>query len=157
MSIHTDVSVNGVRATPSRLIATAYWQGMRIQTRTAVPTRFYMYDGDVIKSVDPAAGSSFYLMVMLDDRATSEAITYAPVYATITKAAGEVAYHGQLEPTTSAFDGPYYANNVKLPDAGRYTLTLRIDPPLQARHLEYEHVWLKPHTVIEHFVWHRIQ
>lgn len=153
MSGHKNVSVNGVKATASRLITTAYWQGMRIQTRTATPTPFYMYNGGAVKSVAPAAGSSFYLMVLLDDRDTSEAITYAPVYATIKGAAGKVVYHGQMEPTTSAFEGPYYGNNVKLPGAGRYTLTLRIDPPLQARHLEYAHIWLKPHTLVEHFVW----
>jgi uncharacterized protein involved in high-affinity Fe2+ transport len=156
MSIHTNLSVNGVRATPSRLIATADWQGMRIQTRTAAPTRFYMYDGQGIRSVDPAAGSSFYLMVMLDDKDTSEAITYAPVYATIKSAAGKVVYHGEMEPTTSAFDGPYYGNNVKLPGAGRYTLTLRIDAPHEARHLEYRHVWLHPHTVVERLIWRHV-
>jgi uncharacterized protein involved in high-affinity Fe2+ transport len=153
MAVHTNVSVNGVRSTPSRLIATAYWQGMRIQTRTATPTPFYMYNGKVIKSVEPAAGSSFYLMVMLDDQHTNEAVTYAPVYATIKNNAGKVVYHGRMEPTISAFQGPYYGNSVKLPGAGRYTLTLRIDPPHQARHLEYQHVWLHPHTVTEHFTW----
>jgi uncharacterized protein involved in high-affinity Fe2+ transport len=153
MSIHSNVSVNGVRATRSTLIATEYWQGMRIQTRTAKPTRFYMYDGDGLRSVDPASGSSFYLMVMLDDRGTNQAITYAPVSATIKNAGGATVYRGPLEPTSSAFDGPYYGNDVKLPGAGHYTLSLRIGPPHQARHLEYQHVWLRPHTVVEHFVW----
>jgi uncharacterized protein involved in high-affinity Fe2+ transport len=152
-SVHTNVSVNGVRATPSRLIATAYWQGMRIQTRTAAPTLFYMPDGSGVGKVDPAVGSSLYLTVMLSDRYTSEAVTYAPVYATIKNAAGKAVYHGRMEPTISAFEGPYYGNNVKLPGAGQYELILRIDPPHQARHLEYQHVWLQPHTVVEHFTW----
>jgi uncharacterized protein involved in high-affinity Fe2+ transport len=75
------------------------------------------------------------------------------VYATIKSSAGKVVYNGQLEPTISAFDGPYYGNNVKLPGAGRYTLALRIEPPRQARHVEYENVWLAPHTVVEYLVW----
>ena len=58
-----------------------------------------------------------------------------------------------MEPTISAFEGPYYGNNVKLPGAGQYTLVLRIHPPHQARHLEYQNVWLQPHTVVEHFTW----
>ena len=90
MTVHTNVSVNGSRATQSRLIATAYWQGMRIQTRTATPRAFCMPDGNAIKKVDPVSGSSFYLMVMLNDRYTSEAVTYAPVYATIRSSVGKV-------------------------------------------------------------------
>ncbi len=153
MSVHTNVAVNGVRATPSRVIANAYWQGMRIQTRTATPTPFYVSDGDGTKRLDPAAGSSFYMMVMLNDEHTDEAVTYAPVSATIKNAAGRIVYRGRMDPTISAFEGPYYGNNVKLPGAGGYTLTLRIDPPHQARHVEYQHVWLHPHTVVEHFTW----
>ncbi len=126
---------------------------MRIQTRTATPTPFYIYDGKVVKRLDPTAGSSFYLMVMLSDRDTGEAITYAPVYATIKNAGGKVVSHGQLEPTTSAFEGSFYGSDVKLPRADRYTLTLRIDPPHEARHLEYQHVWLRPHTVVERIHW----
>ena len=149
---HSHVSVNGVRATPSRLVGTSYWQGMKIQTRTAAPTTIYMPRDGLEKPV-PAAGASVELMVMLNDRYTSEAVTYAPVYATIKNAAGKVVYNGRMPPTISAFEGPYYGNNIKLPGAGRYTLTLRIDPPHQARHLEYQHVWLKPHTVTEHLTW----
>ncbi len=153
MSVHTNVSVNGVRKTPSRLIATAYWQGMRIQSRTATPARLYAPNGSGAAKVDPPAGSSIYLMVMLDDRHTTAAVTYAPVYATIRDTAGREVYYGRMEPTISAFEGPYYGNNVKLPGAGQYTLTLRIEPPHQTRHLEYQHVWLQPHTVVERFTW----
>jgi Fe2+ transport protein len=147
------VSVNGVTAAPSRLIATAYWQGMRIQTRTAAPTRLYAPNGSGVEKVDSLAGSSIYLMVMLSDRYTSEAVTYAPVYATIKNAAGMAVYHGRMKPTISAFEGPHHGNNVKLPGARQYTIMLRIDPPHQTRHLEYEHVWLQPHTVVKHFTW----
>jgi len=150
--VHANVAVNGVRATPSRVIATAYWQGMKIQTRTATPTTVYMPGSGGIKQIDPA-GSGVYMTVMLNDRYTGEAVTYAPVYATVENAAGKTVYRGRLQPTISAFEGPYYGNNIKLPGSGRYALTLRIDPPHQARHLEYQHVWLKPHVVVEHFSW----
>jgi uncharacterized protein involved in high-affinity Fe2+ transport len=154
MAIHTNVAVNGVKATPSRVLGTAYWQGMKIQTRRATPTPLYIAGGnDTTKSIQQAAGSSFYMMVMLNDRYTGEAVTYAPVSATIKDRSGKVVYRGTMQPTISAFEGPYYGNDVKLPGAGRYTLTLRIDPPHQARHVEYQHVWLKPHTVVEHFAW----
>jgi Fe2+ transport protein len=153
MSGHTNASVNGVKAPRSRLITTSYWQGMRIQTRSANPMSYYMPASKALRKISPPAGSSFYMMVMLDDEHTSEAVTYAPVYATIKSSSGNVVYSGRLEPTISAFEGPYYGNNVKLPRAGHYTLTVRIDPPHQARHLEYQHVWLHPHTVTEHFVW----
>ena len=126
---------------------------MRIQTRRAAPTPFYISDSKVVKKIDPGAGSSFYLMVMLNDQHTGEAVTYAPVYATIKSAAGKVVYHSRMEPTISAFEGPYYGNNIKLPGDGHYKLTLTIDPPHQARHLEYQHVWLQPHTVVEQFAW----
>jgi uncharacterized protein involved in high-affinity Fe2+ transport len=152
-AVHTNVAVNGVSRTPSRLIANAYWQGMKIQTRMSAASPVFISDGSVTKRVGPAAGSSFYMSVRLDDEHTSEPVTYAPVYATIKSAGGNVVYHGQMDPTISAFNGPYYGNNVKLPSAGRYTLTLRIDPPRQARHIEYQHVWLQPHTVVEHFNW----
>lgn len=154
MAVHTDVAVNGVRASPSRLMANAYWQGMRIQTRRAAPRPFYVPQGPAIRRVDPPGGSSFYLMVLLNDRRTGEAVTYAPVYATIRSSVGKVVYQGRMEPTISAFEGPYYGNNVELPQAGHYTLVLRIDPPRQSRHLEYQHVWLQPHTIVEHFSWH---
>ncbi len=153
MSMHTSRSVNGVRSTPSRLIATAYWQGMRIQTRTASPTTFYTDEGKVMKSVAPPAGSSAYMMVMLNDRHTGEPITYVPVSATVENSSGKVVYDRSMQPTISAFNGPFYGNNVSLPGPGHYTLALRIEPPRQARHLEYQRVWLKPHTVIEHFTW----
>jgi uncharacterized protein involved in high-affinity Fe2+ transport len=153
MNKHTSGPVNGVRAAPSRSIATTYWQGMRIQTRIASPRPVYTDLGGIMKSEPGVIGSNVYMMVMLNDKHTDQPITYAPVFATIRDSAGSVVYSGSMQPTISAFEGPFYGNNVRLPGAGRYTLTLRIDPPHQARHLEYQHVWLKPHTVIEHFSW----
>jgi uncharacterized protein involved in high-affinity Fe2+ transport len=51
--------------------------------------------------------------------------------------------------------GVHYGNNVVLPGAGTYTLTLLIGPPQVARHPEYMHVWLKPHRVSFAFQWSR--
>ncbi len=153
MSTHTTGSVNGVGPTPSRPIATAYWQGMRIQVRAASARSIYSDIGGAGKPDPAPIGSNAYMMVMLNDRHTGEPITYAPVSATIRDSGGIVVYRGSMRPTISAFDGPFYGSNVKLPGAGHYTVTLRIDPPHQARHLEYQRVWLKPHTVTEHFTW----
>ena len=64
-----------------------------------------------------------------------------------------MVYSGVMEPTISAFTGPYYGSNVKLPGPGEYKVMLRINPPRQARHLEYQHVWLTAHTVVEYVAW----
>ena len=45
----------------------------------------------------------------------------------------------------SEYMGPHYGNNVILPGAGIYQLTLLVSPPVSARHIEYQNVWLKPH------------
>ena len=37
--------------------------------------------------------------------------------------------------------------------AGTYKLTLLVSPPVSARHLEYQNVWLKPHQVTFTFHW----
>ena len=52
----------------------------------------------------------------------------------------------------SRYMGPHYGNNVTLPGAGTYQLSLLISPPVSARHIEYKNVWLKPHRV--NFVFH---
>ncbi len=153
MDMHRDVPVGGARATAPRLIATSYWQGMRIQARMAPTRPVYVYGDSGIRRVAPPAGSSFYMMVMLNDRHTDEPVTYVPVSATIKNSAGTVVYENSMQPTISPSSGPFYGNNVRLPGPGRYSLALRIEPPRQARHLEYQHVWLKPHTVVEHFTW----
>lgn len=33
------------------------------------------------------------------------------------------------------------------------TLKLLISPPVAARHLEYQHVWLKQHSIVQRFTW----
>ena len=46
--------------------------------------------------------------------------------------------------------GPHYGNNVTLPGAGTYDLTLLVSPPAAARHMEYGGIWLHPHRVELH-------
>ena len=54
----------------------------------------------------------------------------------------------------SEYLGPHYGNNVALPGPGTYKVSLLISPPVAARHLEYENIWLKPHRVTATFKWH---
>jgi uncharacterized protein involved in high-affinity Fe2+ transport len=49
--------------------------------------------------------------------------------------------------------GPHYGNNVSLPRAGEYKLSLLVSPPVSARHVEYMNVWLKPHRAKFTFHW----
>lgn len=145
--------VNGVKPVASQTIASADWQGMTIQARTMTPVPFLIFTGTRERMVRPPKGTSFHLMVMLNDQHTGVAIPYASVWATILNRAGKVVYDEQQLPMISAYMGPHYGNNVALPTAGRYTLKLLISPPVSARHLEYQHVWLRPHTVKVGFTW----
>ncbi len=146
-------SVNGVKPVPSQVLATADWQGMEIQARTMTPIPFYIYNGTKMQEVKPGKHASFHLMVMLNDRHTNEPIPYAGVWATIRKA-GKVIYDERQWPMLSAYMGPHYGNDVTLPGAGHYKLSLLISPPVSARHVEYKNVWLKPHRVTMTFSWH---
>ena len=47
----------------------------------------------------------------------------------------------------SGYMGPHYGNDVHVPGAGTYQLSLLVSPPVSARHVEYANVWLKPHRV----------
>jgi Fe2+ transport protein len=157
MAANSDVttqvpSVNGIKPVASQVLATADWQGMRIQARTTTPTEFVVFDGKHEQTVKPSKSTSFHLMIMLSDQHTGVAIPYASVWATILKA-GKVVYDEQQWPMLSAYMGPHYGNNVALPGPGHYQLKLQISPPVSARHMEYAHVWQKPHTVIESFSW----
>ena len=53
----------------------------------------------------------------------------------------------------SRYMGPHYGNNVVLPGAGTYHLSLLVSPPVSARHIEYQDVWLTPHRVNFTFHW----
>ena len=149
--------VNGVAPVASQLLATTDWQGMEIEARTMTPAPYVMVsDSDnVIKetTVKPPKGTSFHLMIMLNDQHTQEPVPYASVWASVFNSAGKLIWQGPQVAMISAYMGPHYGSNVSLPGPGRYKLKLLITPPLGARHIEYAHVWLSTHTVTEHFTW----
>jgi uncharacterized protein involved in high-affinity Fe2+ transport len=146
--------INGVPApVASKVLATSKWQGMKIEARTMTPATFIVYNGTTERYVKPTKHTSFHLMVMLNDEHTGEPIPYASVWAEILDSSGKVVYSEQQWPMLSAYMGPHYGNNVALPGPGRYKLELEVSPPVAARHLEYAHVWLKPHKVTENFTW----
>jgi hypothetical protein len=145
-------AVNGIKPIPSQLLASAQWQGMKIEARTMTAVPFVIYNGTSEQMVKPPKGTNFHLMVMLNDAHTNVPIPYASVWATFTKE-GKVVYDERQYPMLSAFMGPHYGNNVQLDGPGTYKLSLLITPPVAARHIEYEHVWLAPHRVTVSFHW----
>ena len=146
------MKVDGITPIPIHKLASAIWQDMKItvQEMTAVP--FYVYNGTREQEVKLPKHTSFHLMVMLNDSRTNVAIPYASVWATIRKA-GKVVYDERQWPMLSEYMGPHYGNNVSLPGAGTYQLSLLVSPPVSARHVEYKSVWLKPHRVNVSFQW----
>ena len=143
---------HGLKPVPTQMLGHGDWQGMKItaQAMTAVP--FLIYNGTTERMVKPPHKSSFHLMVMLNDAQTNVPIPYATVWATITKA-GKVVFDERQWPMLSRYMGPHYGNDVRLPGAGTYRLTLLISPPVSARHVEYQRVWLHPHRVSFTFHW----
>jgi Fe2+ transport protein len=133
-------------------VGTADWDGMSIETRTSAPATFILFDGTSQQMVRPTAKDSFHLMVLLSDATTGYAIPYSSVWATITKN-GKVVYDERLWPMISRYMGPHYGNNVALPTAGLYHLSLLVSPPVAARHLEYKGLWLTAHRVSMSFRW----
>jgi hypothetical protein len=146
------MSVGGIKPIPTQVLASTTWQGMKItaQAMTAVP--FVVYNGTSETEIKPGPKTSFHLMVMLNDAHTNVPIPYATVWATISKD-GHIYYDDRQWPMLSAYMGPHYGNNVSVPGAGTYQLSLLISPPVSARHMEYAHVWLKPHRVNLTFHW----
>lgn len=128
------------------------WSGMKIQARASAPATFALFHGTTQQLVRPGAKDSFHLMVGLSDAATGYPIPYSSVWATIRKGR-ELVYDERLWPMISRSTGPHYGNNVALPAAGLYRLTLLVGPPVAARHLEYRGIWLKPHRVSLTFRW----
>jgi uncharacterized protein involved in high-affinity Fe2+ transport len=141
-----------VSPVPTQQLGTAVWQGMRITADAMTPVPFLIYNGTTMQEVKPAKNTSFHLMVMLNDAQTNVAIPYASVWATITEG-GKTLYDESLWPMISRYMGPHYGNDVALPGAGAYQLTLLISPPVSARHIEYQDVWLTPHKVTSTFHW----
>ena len=145
------ISVDGIKPVPTQTLASADWQGMKIIARATTPVPFVIFDGTSERTVKPGK-ASFHLMVMLNDAHSGVPLPYASVWATITKA-GKVVYDERQWPMISEYMGPHYGNDVRLPGAGDYRLSLLVSPPVSARHVEYEHVWLSPHRVISTFHW----
>jgi len=130
----------------------AKWEGMTIEARTSAPATFVLFDGTAQQLVRPTPKDSFHLMVTLADSETNYAIPYSSVWATIRKG-GKIVFDERLWPMISRYMGPHYGNNVELPTAGLYHMTLLVSPPVAARHLEYKGLWLKPHRVNLTFRW----
>jgi hypothetical protein len=145
------VTANGIKPVPIQILGAADWQGMKITAQVMTPVPFVVYNGASKQLVKPGK-ASFHLMVMLNDADTNVPIPYATVWATITKD-GKVVFDERQWPMISRYMGPHYGNDVTLPGAGTYKLSLLISPPVSARHIEYQNVWLKPHQVSFTFPW----
>lgn len=145
------VTANGIKPVPIQVLGTADWQGMQITAQVMTPVPFVLYNGTTKQVVKPGK-ASFHLMVMLNDAETDVPIPYATVWATIT-GNGKVVFDERQWPMISRYMGPHYGNDVTLPGAGTYKLSLLISPPVSARHIEYANVWLKPHRVSFTFPW----
>ncbi len=133
-------------------LGNASWDGMSIEARTSAPATFVLFNGTRQQVVRPTAKTSFHLMILLSDKSTGVAIPYSSVWATVTKG-GKVIFDERLWPMISRYMGPHYGNNVALPSAGLYHMSLLVSPPEAARHLEYKNLWLKPHRVSLTFRW----
>jgi uncharacterized protein involved in high-affinity Fe2+ transport len=145
-------SAGDIYAVPMQVLGTATWQGMKITADAMTPVPFLVYNGTSMQEVKPAKNVSFHLMVTLNDAQTGVVIPYASVWATI-KQGAKAPFDGTLWPMISRYMGPHYGDDVSLPGAGTYQLSLLVSPPVSARHLEYQDVWLKPHTVSFTFHW----
>jgi uncharacterized protein involved in high-affinity Fe2+ transport len=142
----------GVKPVPMQQLGAADWQGMKITADAMTPVPFLIYNGTSMQEVKPAKNTSFHLMVLLNDAQTGVVIPYASVWATVTKGSA-TPVDERLWPMISRYMGPHYGDDVSLPGAGTYKLTLLISPPVSARHVEYQNVWLKPHQVTFTFHW----
>jgi len=144
----------GITPVPTQVLGTAVWQGMKITADAMTPVPFDIYNGTTMQLVKPPKNVSFHLMVLLNDAQTNVVIPYASVWGTI-KEGSKTPFDESLWPMISRYMGPHYGNDVVLPGSGTYQLTLLISPPVSARHVEYQDVWLKPHTVTFTFHWHQ--
>jgi uncharacterized protein involved in high-affinity Fe2+ transport len=145
-------AVDGIKPVPTQTLAQSTWQGMKVQARAMTAVPFVIFNGTSEQMVKPPKNTSFHLMVMLNDEHSGYAIPYAGVWATIRRG-GKIVYDERQWPMISEYMGPHYGNNVSLPGAGTYQLSLLISPPVSARHIEYQDVWLKPHRINVSFNW----
>jgi Fe2+ transport protein len=137
---------------PIRILSRTVWQGMRIEVRSMAPANFVIFSGSSERMVRVTKKDTIHLMVMLSDAGTGMRIPYASVWATIRKQ-GRIVFDERLWPMLARFMGSHYGNNVALPGNGTYVISLLISPPQAARHMEYAHVWMKPHRVTMTFRW----
>jgi len=148
----SEAAAAGVKPVPTQQLGVADWQGMKITADAMTPVPFLVYNGTSMQEIKPAKNVSFHLMVLLNDAQTGVVIPYASVWATVTKGSA-IPFDDRLWPMISRYMGPHYGDDVSLPGAGTYRLTLLISPPVSARHLEYQNVWLTPHQVTFTFHW----
>lgn len=148
-------AVAGVKPVPTQTLATADWQGMKITARAMTPVKFLVFDGTKERMINPPKNVSFHLMVFLSDAHTGVAIPYAGVWETI-RHNGKIISDERTWPMISEYMGPHYGIDVALPGKGTYQLSLLVSPPVSARHVEYQHVWLKPHRVNVSFKWNPV-
>ena len=151
-SATSGASAGGIKPVPMQQLGVADWQGMKITADAMTPVPFIVYNGTASQEIKPAKNTSFHLMVQLNDAQTGVVIPYASVWATVTKGSA-MPFDDRLWPMISRYMGPHYGDDVSLPGAGTYQLTLLVSPPVSARHVEYQNVWLKPHQVTFTFHW----
>jgi len=145
-------SAGGVNPVPTQVLGVADWQGMKITAMAMTAVPFDIYNGTTMQEVKPPKNVSFHLMVLLNDAQTGVVIPYASVWATITEGP-KTDLDESLWPMISEYMGPHYGNNVVLAGSGTYHLSLLVSPPVSARHVEYQDVWLTPHRVNFTFHW----
>lgn len=146
------MSAGGITPVPTQVLGTATWQGMKITAKAMTAVPFLIYNGSTMQEVKPPKNASFHLMVLLSDAQTGVVIPYASVWATITQGS-KTPFNERLWPMISRYMGPHYGDDVALPGSGTYQMSLLVSPPVSARHLEYQDVWLKPHRVSFTFHW----
>jgi hypothetical protein len=147
----SSVAVTGIKPVPTQVLASTVWQGMKITAEATTPVPFVIYNGTSEQVIKPGH-ASFHLMVMLSDADTGVAIPYSTVWATISQN-GKVVYDERQWPMISRYMGPHYGNDVSVPGAGTYQLSLLVSPPVSARHVEYQNMWLAPHRLNFTFHW----
>jgi Fe2+ transport protein len=148
----TGMTVDGIKPVPTQVLASSTWEGMKITAKAMTAVPFVVYNGTREKMIKPGPHASFHLMVYLNDAHTGVPIPYATVWATISRN-GHIYYDNRQWPMIAAYMGPHYGNDVSVPGAGTYQMSILISPPVSARHLEYENVWTKPHRVNFQFHW----
>ena len=145
-------TVDGIKPIPTQVLGNGDWQNMDVKAMAMTAVPFVIYNGTHEREVKPTKHTSFHLMVDLTDARSHFQIPYASVWATVRKGR-KVVFDERQWPMISEYMGSHYGNNVTLPGAGHYELSLLVSPPVSARHVEYKNVWLKPHRMNFSFNW----